>query len=498
MGIIKRQSIKSSIVNFFGAAIGALATLFVYPLDLEIYGFAQFLYSTATLLIPLGTLGVLSIIVRYYPKFNTKDSNNYNGFLSLVLMALSTAFSIFLIFWFLFNDLFLSLFDKIKMDASKLADNQIYILVLLAFLILLNFVTYQSANKLRIVVPNIIQTLGFKIFLPLWVLAFVYLGISETQFAYGVVAFFGVASLLILVYLKLIDAIKFGKIQKPTKDFSYKEMAKYSMFGSFNQLSNGIALRIDSFMVTMFIGFGANGIYNIALFIANVLEIPTKSIYQISGPIISKAWEENDTEEISVIYKKASANLFLFGSFVFLGIWYLLDDLIKLSSNPDGFTNVKMIFLLLGIGKLTDMVTSVNSQILIFSKLYKYNLLFLIVLAVSNLILNYIFIPKYGIIGAALATTISLILYNVIKVIFIFKAFKMHPFSFSGLKVLFILIPMTFVTYLLPIELRPIISILVKGTFVTLIFLPIAYFWNISEDANELVRSTINKITKFK
>ena len=498
MGVIKRQGIKSSIVNFAGAIIGALAIFFVYPRDNEIYGYAQFLYNTAYLLIPIGTLGGLSIIVRYFPKFNNGKTASYNGFLSLVLLILSVSFSIFVILWYVFNSFFLSILESVKMDTAKIADNEIYIILLLGCLILLNFFTIQSSNKLRIVVPQIIQTLGFKLFLPSLVLCYIYLELTESQFAYSVVVFFGVAALLVFIYLRFIDGVKFGKIARPDDDFSYREMAKYSLFGSLNQLSNGIALRIDSFMIPLLLSYSKNGAYGMASFITNVIEIPTKSITQIAGPIISQAWEDKNINEINTVYRKASANLFLIGSLVFLGIWYLIDDLINLSSNPAGFINARMIFLVLGVGKLIDMITSVNTQIIVYSSKYKYNLLFLGILAVSNIALNLILIPRYGIIGAAMATTTSMVTYNIMKVVFIYFTFQLHPFTISNFKTLIILVIMTLVFYIFPTEWHPIVSILVKGTFVTLIFLPIAYFWNISEDANEIVRSTIKKIIKHK
>jgi O-antigen/teichoic acid export membrane protein len=501
MGIIKRQSIKSSIVNYLGAIVGAMAVFFVYPLDKEIYGFAQFLYSTAYLLIPLATLGGLSLVVRYYPTFNTKNSPNYNGFLSLVLLILSGAYAGFVLLWIFFGNQLLLLLNKLllslgiqSLDISVIQDNQIYILLLLGVLILLQFLLLHSANRLRIVVPNIIEKLGFKLFLPLLVLAYVFADVSRSQFAYALIGFFGAASLLMLIYLRLIGGLHFGKVSRPSSDFSYKAMGKYSLFGSLNLLSAGLATRVDSIMIAMFLGFAKNGAYNMALVIASVVEIPTRSINQISGPIISKAWKENDLTEIDTIYKKASTNLFLFGSFVFLGIWYSLDDLVRLSSNPDSFIDVRWIFLALGIGKLTDMITSVNTQIIVYSDKYKYNLYFIAFLAVCNVILNFIMIPKYGIIGAAVATSISLIAYNIVKLIFIYISYNLHPFTISSFKTVLLLLILALLFYLFPADWNPYGSIIIKGLFVVLIFLPIAYFWNISEDLNEMLRSVTKKI----
>jgi len=493
MGIIKRQGIKSSIVNYLGAMIGAVSVLFIYPLDDEIYGYAQWLYNTAFLLIPMASFGFLSIMLKYFPNFNTSDSKNYNGFLSLILLLLSGAFLLFLGFWYFFKSTFLRLLELLNMKAELVENNEIYILLLLAFLILGHFLTYQSANRLRIVVPNMIQVFGFKLFLPLLVLAYVYLGMTQTQFAYGMVAFFGVATLLIFIYLNSIKGIAFGRIKKPSVDFSYKEMGTYSIFGSLNQLSSGFAMRIDSIMIPFFLEMVNNGFYNKTLFITNIIEIPTRSINQIAGPIIAKAWKENDLQEINTVYKKASTNLFVVGSFVFLAVWYALDDLISISADPNSFPDARMIFLLLGCGKLVDMITSVNTQIIIYSKKYKYNLIFLVLLAISNVILNLKLIPEYGIVGAAIATTISLVAYNLIKIAFIYLNYGFHPFTKSTFKTLVLLLILALIFYAFPTGMHPLISIVVKLTFISILFLPIAYFWRISDDINDSILSLWNK-----
>ena len=45
MGIIARQSVKNGIVNYAGVLLGAMSVFFVYSLDDNIYGLAQFIYN---------------------------------------------------------------------------------------------------------------------------------------------------------------------------------------------------------------------------------------------------------------------------------------------------------------------------------------------------------------------------------------------------------------------------------------------------------------------
>ncbi len=495
MGIIKRQGIKSTIVNYAGALIGAFAVLFIYPLDDEIYGYAQWLYNTAYLLIPIASLGIGSTVVKFFPAFREKSGKGYNGFLTLVFLSVVIVFFIFLLSWSYIKVYFLQFLEYLKMDSGILEDNQVYVIILTGLLILIFILVSQCSNLLRIVIPNIINQFAYKAFLPILILVYVYYEISRETFAKSILIFFATVTLLLIIYLWKLGGLKFGGIRKPKSGFRFKDMLSYSLFGSLNQLSSGIAVRLDSIMIPFFLGMTKNGFYGKALFITNVIEIPTRSLVQIAGPIISKAWEENDYEELNKVYKKASANLFLVGVFVFLSLWLVLDDLINISSNPDTFPYARGILLLVGSAKLFDMITSVNTQLIIYSKKYRYNLIFLGILAVSNLYLNYKLIPEYDILGAAIATSISLAVYNIIKLVFLYVSYGLHPFTVSNLKALLLLLVGVGCYYLFPVEFHPIINGIIKMTVLCIIFLPIAYFWNISEDVNQMV---IDFIKKFK
>ena len=71
MGVIKRQGIKFSIVGYIATAIGAISTLFIYPQDKTIYGYALFLVGTATFFFPFMSGGVASLTIRFFPEMKT-------------------------------------------------------------------------------------------------------------------------------------------------------------------------------------------------------------------------------------------------------------------------------------------------------------------------------------------------------------------------------------------------------------------------------------------
>ena len=495
MGIIKRQGIKSTLVNYLSLIVSAAAILFIYPGNDKIYGHALWIFNIASVLITFSSGGVLSLIVKYFPTYSKDDPKTYNGFLSLILLWLIGFFVVFLIAWFLFRDSIIFFLEKIHIpNASLIVEYENYILVLVGLLMLMRLLVRHSYNSLRTVVPDIIEKFGYKLFLPSLVFSFAYFHLSINFFTWGLVGFFALACIAMLVYLKYIGTLNFGRIRKPSGLASYGQMWSYAGFGLLNGIGTNLATRLDTIMIPLYLSMAQNGFYGKASFIANVLDYPSRSLNQIASPIISKAWEEDNTAEISMIYKKASANLFLIGCLVFLVIWYCLDDIVNLSSDPSTFPQARMIFLLLGISKLVDSLTSVNHYILVYSKAYRYSLFFLLFLGAMNVVLNFKLIPLQGIVGAAMATAISLFVFNVFRTVFIYFKFGLSPFSISNGKTFLLMLVFLGLYYVIPSTSIPLINILYKSAFVGFAYIGVAYFWRISDDANTLGLDLINRI----
>ncbi|MDZ7690389.1 MAG: polysaccharide biosynthesis C-terminal domain-containing protein [Balneolaceae bacterium] len=94
------------------------------------------------------------------------------------------------------------------------------------------------------------------------------------------------------------------------------------------------------------------------------------------------------------------------------------------------------VIIIIGVAKLIDMATGVNGQIILHSKHYRFDLYTMIFLVILTVATNYLLIPIYGILGAAIATALSILVYNLIKCIFVWITFSMQPFHWSSLAVL--------------------------------------------------------------
>jgi len=154
-------------------------------------------------------------------------------------------------------------------------------------------------------------------------------------------------------------------------------------------------LQLDVFMVSILSDgeLSDTGVYTIALFIANVVIIPSKAITAIAAPIISQSWTKNNTQKIQNIYRKSSLNGLIAGIFLMICIWLSIDDLFRIMPNGERYDGGKYVVLILGLTKLFDMATSVNQHVIGYSKYFRFNFYAVLILAILNIFSNYIFIP---------------------------------------------------------------------------------------------------------
>ena len=73
---------------------------------------------------------------------------------------------------------------------------------------------------------------------------------------------------------------------------------------------------------------------------------------------------------IETIYKKSALNLFIIGSFLLLGIWANIDSIFSLLPKSDIYAQGKWVVLLIGLGRVADMMTGLNTEILVNSKTF--------------------------------------------------------------------------------------------------------------------------------
>lgn len=491
MGIIKKQSIQSTIYNYLGVGLGFLNSVILLPLLLseEQVGLFFFINSYTALFAGLCTLGIPLISIKIFPRLRD-DKNAHNGYFSFLLLATIIGSILGLSIYWGAGDLLISE----KNSARLFAPFAITFSALLVFRVFAkNFDSF-----IRMLMNTVLGTFleNFLLKLIVFIALAYYWQINEYSFT---ILFFLYAFALSLPGIVSIVYIFIkGHFNLNIKAFSQastgwrNEIITLSIYGLLGTLGSIIILEVDTVMVGNMIGLKQTAIYKTAFFFGLFCSIPARALKRISVVVIAEAWEKNDLSTIKNIYHKSSLTLFLFGAYLFLGVWVNVDYVLQLL--PESYAAGKMVILIIGIAQLVDLVSGVNTEIIASSPYYKYTTYFIVVLIVLVIILNYLLIPVFGIEGAALASLISLIVYNLLKFIFLKQKLSYQPLNYRMLIILLIAgLSWAVTTYALPFFENIYLGILVTGSTLTVVFWIPVYLLKVSPDVNETIDKFIQR-----
>ena len=489
MGVVKNQSIKNSISFYIGMAIGAINTIIIYPNvfndNPEHLGLIQILIAYAIVVSTFTTLGIPKTFVRFFPAITQKGQLYFLSFL-VPLLGFLFAFTSYLLFK---EDLF-----RILNVGELLKENFFYIILLVFFIGFFDVLTSISRSFLSATTPVFINEVFLK-FYSMSVLIFHWLGYLDFNLFLKVYLFGYILKFFILLFvLFLNDRII---LSLTFKDLKIKEMLRYGVYVLVGGISIILVSRIDMMMLGSMLEDGTGeglkqiAFYTIAFYIGNAIMVPAKAIASISVPLIAKAWQEKDLDTIQDIYSKSSINQLIIGGVFFLCIWLSIDEIFALL--PENFQSGKLVVLYIGFSQIINMLSGLNAQIIINSEYYKYDLITSVFLVIVTIITNYILIPKFGINGAAMATAISILLFNLIRLILIKVKMNMHPFSLKTFYTLLLLLVMYYPISLIPSSGHVILNLIINSIVVLIIFIPSLMYFNLSDD----IKNTILDLYKI-
>ncbi len=491
MGVIQRQGVKSTLISYLGIALGAVNVLAVYPAMLapEEIGLIRLLIDISILISTIALLGIPGSITKYFSYFSS-DKKGLTEFLSLCIYASLMVFSITALLLYQFNDLILSSF---KEKSSLLFEYKNYLYAFILIFILQDIFTAISKSYFRITIPKFLSDVFIRVGIVILITTYFWQKYSLDKFISIYLCIYLASLIILIVYtyrlsteLKLVAS--FSSIYNNPL---LPESIKFSLFLALGAISSTIIIKIDTWMVSSILGLKTTGIYVIAAYIGTVIEIPRKAINLISYPVIAKHWQQNQINKIKEIYQKTSITPSITGFLFFTLIWINIDDLFNMIPNGHIYKAGKYVVLFIGLSKLIDTLMGANAEILITSKYYKYHLIFGLFLASLSVITNYLFIPTWGISGAAIASFISILIVNFMRYWVIKQKLGLHPMTFKTLQLLLIAIPIFFLSLILPNFEFPIVNIVYKSILVGILYISLVYFFKISEDVNSLIKRII-------
>ena len=446
MGVIARQSIKGAMANYLGVAIGFVTTFFVVTrfLTTEEVGLTRVMVDAAVLFSSLAQLGSNSSLIRFFPHFrddrghageDAASPGGHHGIFGLSLLVPLVGFALVALAFLVFHDPLLELYS----ERSPLLTDYFYMLPMLTFFALYTTVFETGASVLmRITVPKMVREVGIRLFNLAAYLLYGYRVIPLDVFVWMFCGSYGLAMLLNMFYLYRISGLPLAAWLHIDWRFvaeggRWRDMLRYTLFMTATVLAGNIPLMSSLFLGAK-AGLAVTGVYTIAYFIANVVEVPYRSLGAISRPVVSAAVKEGDWAEVNRLGRQVSLHQLIVSLLIFYVIWINLDALFAVIPNGGDYRGGAGVVLILGLAKVINSSLSIGTDVLNYSRWYRWSLPLIGLLTLSAIVLNGVLIEVWNINGAAAATLASYGIYFVLLLALLWRRLRVSLFSAGQLK----------------------------------------------------------------
>jgi len=412
---------KGSFIVFIGIFFAKIFSIgyriiIARSLDPELYGLFSLALLVSGLLVIFSKFGLTGGVLRFIPFFRGKDRPDKAEYIfkfSLGVLSLSSIAVGILLFIFsesiavgIFGNpgltFFLQIFS-ITIPLTIILD--LFLSVILAFekVEWHSFIYNILLNFVKIVSLVVLVILGFTV--------------NAIVFSY----LLGIAVSLIAAYFVVRKIMMNFVVKKEPSEEEKKDSRRKLFSYSWPLLFFGFTWQIfhwtDSFLIGYFRGAVEVGFYNAAIPIAMLFNLTSALFIQLFFPYVTKAYSKSGkTEVIKELSKQVGKWIFIINLPLLLLMLLFPGAFIDLLFGEQ-YLAAENALRLLAVGMLINSVFIVSDRLI--SMIGKTKVILIDILAVSaiNIVLNIIFIQKYGITGAALSTMISFIILNLLFVV---------------------------------------------------------------------------------
>jgi O-antigen/teichoic acid export membrane protein len=157
-------------------------------------------------------------------------------------------------------------------------------------------------------------------------------------------------------------------------------------------------------------------------------------------PVATEYFENDATADLCDLYKLSTKWIVLCATPLLLVFALFSDDIIRVFLSPT-YLPAQTAFVILLLGAFGRVLVGPNGATIKAIDKTRINLLSSLFGAVTNIVLNIVLIPQYGLVGAATATAIGFLAYNSVELVVLYRELGIQPFSPDLLKPIAVLLP---------------------------------------------------------
>jgi O-antigen/teichoic acid export membrane protein len=396
-----------------------------------------------------ANLGMQNYIYKFYPYYNDNLPVKENDMMSWALLTSFLGFLLVMAGGFAFKDLIVRKFGSESPDFVHYYYWTFLFGFGLTFFSLLEAFAWQLKKS---VFTTYLREGQFRLFtLILILLSFVGLLKSFDTFIKIYAFTYILTALILLIYLISQNRLHFTfSASRVSKKFFRKIVTQAGLVWSGSLVYN-ISTYFAQFVIAAVVpgGLAFVGVYQLAQNISSLIQAPQRVIIAAAIAPLSQAWKDKDYGKINRIYHRSSINQLIFSIGMFILIWINFTDGVLTFHLKNDYLDARYVFLFIGLMRIIDMGTGLNSQMIATSTFWRFDFFTGITLVALTLPLNYILAKKFGVTGPAIADLVTFTIYNGIRCVFLYTKFGMQPFTFKSLYTVLLGLAGYFVCHLL-------------------------------------------------
>ena len=425
-----RELISGSSLILFVRIISILGTyFFIYLISLyfsaEVLGVFSLAQSTIYIFSIFVTLGFDILVVRLASKFNYSNISSFFVAYKKIILLIVTFGSILTIFlnqlaFFISNNIFNEPLSYLPIKYFS------YCLIPLA-ISSINSETFRGFRN--VLYYSIFNKASFQLYTSIILFISIFLYSKEISLSY-MIPFY--SFMIVILFVMIISSYKIYKLFLQNKNVAttnYKTSFTELITVSNPMMVTNIILHILQWSSILFLGIYATvlevGVFTLVLKISSSVTLILTSINGIAAPKISELYESNK-ESLKKLIKSITRLTFITSFPILIIVLFVYPYIFEFLGNEYLIGEYALLILLFGqflnfsSGSVITILNMTNQQSIV-RNIIAFGLF-------VNIVFNIILIPLYGITGAAIATTLGIIMWNLLGVYYVYKKLNIKSY----------------------------------------------------------------------
>lgn len=423
-GYVAKNSVQLFVMHCIALVLGFISNyVLIKVAGVNAYGSYIYVFNLLYLLTVFCIFGTDTLLIKKMGVFN-KDSEHQH-MKGVIIFSLITA---------IVGSVVVSLVSSFVIRFAGILDNKIDIswyLLATVTLPMLSMITVNQASLQglkKVFFSQVAEKLIRPLLIILTALFFFYIGgsVSIDGLVWMNVSVIAMAVMITFGFLKKSLPFRLTGVRS---NFYRKEWLNACIAFFFLDLLYMLNARVDIFLLGMYKTNKEVAIYNIALRISEVISFGLVIINFVLAPLVAKLFENREMEKLQGLVTRSARSVLLISLPLTILVILLRQPI--LSFFEVDMLNGGMALLILCLGQFFNVLCGSVGLLLVMTGHQKFSIFSLLVGTVANIILSIILVPGYGLIGTAIATSVSLALWNLLMLFYVNRKLNIHATVFA-------------------------------------------------------------------